>query len=130
MAPIRSSAQVSEQTTQRVAELAERERPEPVRIADGDQPVLRQHDERKRAAHLRDRLDDGVLDRLRRRPRVEVQDDLGVAGGLEDGALAHQVVAQLPRVDQVAVVADGDLPVRAVDQDRLRVGQPLSPAVE
>ena len=34
---------------------------------------------------------------------------------------ADQIVAQFLRVDQVAVVGDGDLAVRAVDQDRLRV---------
>ena len=38
--------------------------------------------------------------------------------------------AQLLRVDQVAVVADRDLPVRAVDQDRLRIQQLALPAVE
>ena len=50
-----------------------------------------------------------------------MQDDLGVAAGLEDRAAADELVAQLARVDQVAVVGDGDLAVRAVDQDRLRV---------
>ena len=34
---------------------------------------------------------------------------------------AHQLVAKLAGVDEVAVVADGNLPVRAVDQERLRV---------
>ena len=56
-------------------------------------------------------------------PRVQVHDDLGVAAGLEDRALAHERVAQLAGVDQVAVVADGELAVDAVDHDRLRVGE-------
>ena len=34
---------------------------------------------------------------------------------------AHELVAQLAGVDQVAVVADGELAVRAVDEQRLRV---------
>ena len=34
------------------------------------------------------------------------------------------------RVDEVAVVRDGNLAVRAVDQERLRVLSRLSPAVE
>ncbi len=42
---------------------------------------------------------------------------------LEDRALAHEVVLQLLRVDEIAVVRDGDLAVRAVDQDRLGVGE-------
>ena len=35
-----------------------------------------------------------------------------------------QLVAQLDRIDQIAVVADRHLAVRAVDQERLRVGHP------
>ena len=49
-----------------VAELAERERPEAVRIARGDQPILREQHERERAADLRDRFDQRVLDRCSR----------------------------------------------------------------
>ena len=60
----------------------------------------------------------------RLRLRVEVQHDLGIAARLEDGALAHELVAQLVRVHQVAVVGDRDLPVRALDQERLRVREP------
>ena len=70
-----------------------------------------------------DRLDDRVLDAPRLRPRVEVEDDLGVAVRLEDRALLDEIVAQLVRVDDVAVVAERDLAVRAVDQDRLGVQQ-------
>ena len=50
-----------------------------------------------------------------------MKDDFGVAAGLEDRAAADQLVAQLARVDEVAVVADGDLAVRAVDEERLGV---------
>ena len=92
-----------------------------MRVADGNEPILREHDEGERAAHLRDGLDDGLLDAGRPRLRVEVQHDLGVAARLEDGALAHELVAQLVRVHQVAVVRDGNLPVPALDQERLRV---------
>ena len=55
------------------------------------------------------------------RSRVQMQQHLGVAGRPEDGSLADEFVAQLLRVDEVAVVADGDLAVRAVDQEGLRV---------
>ena len=121
---MRSSAHVSEQTTVGVAEPAERERPEPVRIAHGDQPVPRQHHERERALHLRDRLDDRVLDARGPRPRVEVQDHLGVAARSGRSSPAATSSSRSSRgVDEVAVVADGDLAVRAVDQDRLRVGE-------
>ena len=104
-----------------VAEAAERERPEAVRIARGDQPVLGQHGERVGAADLRDRLADRLFDRCGLRAGVEVQDDFGVAAGLKDRAVAHELVAQLEGVDEVAVVAHGDLAVRAVDEEWLRV---------
>ena len=94
-----------------------------MRVPHGDELVHGQERERERAAHLRKGFDQRLLDRSGLGPRVEVQDDLGVAVGLEDGPLLHQRFAQLGRVDQVTVVADGDRPVDAVDANRLRVGQ-------
>ena len=104
-----------------IAETAERQRAEAVRIADGDQAVLGDQRERERAGQLRDRLDDRVLDRSGLRPRIEMEHDFGVAVGLEDRSGAHQPLADFVRVDDVAVVADADLAVHAIDQDRLRV---------
>jgi hypothetical protein len=83
-----------------------------VRVADGDQPVVHQHHEREGAAHLGDRVDHRLVDVAGARPRVQVQHHLGVARGLEDGAVADELVAQLARVHQVAVVGDGNLAVR------------------
>ena len=58
----------------------------------------------------------------RRRARVQVQQHLGVAGRLEDRPLLDtERVAQFLRVDEIAVVRDGDLAVGAVDQNRLGV---------
>ena len=53
-----------------------------------------------------------------------MQHDLGVAAGLEDASPPDQIVAQLGCVDEVAVVAEGNLAVDAVDEDRLRVDDP------
>jgi hypothetical protein len=72
---------------------------------------------------LRHRFDDGVVDGAGFRPRVQVQHHFGVAARLEDRALPHQLVAELGGVHEVAVVTDGNLPMRAVDDDRLRVEQ-------
>ncbi len=41
-------------------------------------------------------------------PGHEVDDDLGVHGGLEDGARGLEAAADLPGVGEGAVVADGD----------------------
>ena len=65
-----------------------------------------------------------VLAARRLRPRVEVEEDLGVAGRLEDRALPREELAQVPLVHQIAVVADGDLAVHALDEQRLRVLEP------
>ena len=104
-----------------VTEAAEGERPEARGVTRRDQPVLGQHGERIGAANLGDRLAQRLFDRCRLRPGVEVQDDLGVAAGLKDGSIAHELVAELEGVDEVAVVAHGDLAVRAVDEEGLRV---------
>ena len=50
-----------------------------------------------------------------------MQDDFGVAAGLKNRTVADQFVAQLERVDDVAVVGDGDLTVGTVDEKWLRV---------
>ena len=92
---MRSRAHVSEQTIQASPSRPSASGRKPVRIARGDQPVLRQQRERIGAANLRDRLDQRLFDRCRLRPGVEVQDDFGVAAGLKDRAVADELVAQL-----------------------------------
>jgi hypothetical protein len=59
-------------------------------------------------------------------PRVashEMQNDLGVAGGLKDGALPLETAADLHRVDQIAVVNDGQRPHGGLDDNRLGIEQ-------
>ena len=63
------------------------------------------------------------------RLREQVQDDLAIDGGLENGA-ALQFVAQHGGVDEIAVVRDRDLAAGAIDHERLRVLQVLEPVVE
>ena len=53
----------------------------------------------------------------------ELDDDLGVGGGLEVSAVALQAGAQVAEVDQVAVVGDGDEALGGVDADGLGVEQ-------
>ena len=66
-----------------IVEPAERERTESVRIAHRHQAIAREHHEGKCSLHLRDRLDNRVLDGSRFGARVQVQDDFGVAARLE-----------------------------------------------
>ena len=114
-----------------VAQPAERQRPEPMRIAHPDQPILRHHDERERAAHLRQGVDDrGLGAALRERANRWTMTSVSVVG-LENRTGPDERVAQLAGIDQVAVVADRQLPVRRC---RSTIGwalaMRLSPAVE
>ena len=88
-----------------------------MRVARGDEPSRGQEHEREGAPHLRRALDDRVLEALPATARVEVEDDLGVGGRLEDRARRLQLVAQLGGVHEVAVVADRDRAAVAVDED-------------
>ena len=89
-----------------VAEPAERQRPEAVRIAHGNQAILRQQHERERALRLRDRLDQRLL--RRRRPSTARRDAAAPRCRWWSGKSTPartSIVAQLLRVDEVAVVA-------------------------
>ncbi len=105
----------------RVVEAAEAERPEAVRIARRDHPVLREKHEREGAAHLRKRLHDHLLDRAGAAAGDEMEDDLAVGGAPEDRPVELHLATQLDRVHEVAVVRDGDLADLAVDEHRLDV---------
>jgi hypothetical protein len=71
----------------------------------------------------RERVGDGVHQRAGAGVGDELDDDLGVGGGLEVGAVALQAGAHIAQVDQVAVVGDGDQPLGGVDADGLGVEQ-------
>ena len=75
-----------------------------MRIARHDDAVLRQEDQRKSAFQLQQGIAQRAGQRALGRVRHQVQDDFGIAGGLEDGAAASQVAAQFGGVGDVAVV--------------------------
>ena len=99
----------------------EDERPEPVRIADADDPPLVEHHQAVRAADARQDLDervDGVGGRLVGEQRGQ---ELRVGGGRQAGAAAFELAEQFPGVDEVAVVADRERPARSQAVRRLGV---------
>src|SRR5438552_1351286 len=106
-----------------VVEPAEREGPEAVRVADRVEGVGREQHERVGAGDPPERVGELVLERPRRRAGEQVQDDLGVGRGLEDGAVALHLAAERLGVGQVAVVRDRDGSARRGSRDRLRVLQ-------
>ena len=103
-----------------VAELAQRERPDPVRVAEGDHGALGHHHGRVGALEARHHRGDGVLDRPRLLDREQRGDDLRVRGAAERDPALAQLVVELDRVGQVAVVGERDL-AAVVAPDRLRV---------
>ena len=106
-----------------VLHAAHGERAEAARIAGGEDAVARHHDDGEGAFDLGERVGDGVDQRAGAGVRDELDDDLGVGGGLEVGAVALEARAQVAEVDQVAVVRDGDEALGGVDADGLRVEQ-------
>ena len=104
----------------RVAEAAEDERTEPVRVAHADERLGREHDETERALQ---RAQSGERFAGRGLTREKMKDDLAIRRGLKKRPGILQLGAQSRRVDQVAVVRDGQRTAHGVGDKRLRVGQ-------
>ena len=101
---------------------AQDQRAEAPGVAGRHQRVGGEEEQREGPHHLRQAGRDRVLEPLAVASRVEVQDHLGVRGGLEDRARRLQLVAQDRRVHQVAVVAHRDGPAVALDEIGLGIG--------
>ena len=97
---------------------ADAERAKTVRIAKAEDFAL---------AHQHDR--EGAFDTPQRgkdtagtaRLREQVEDNLAVDGGLKYRALGFQFFAKLCRIDEVAIVTDGDLAAAGIHHERLSV---------
>ena len=104
-----------------VRQPADAQRPEAPRVAHGDHPVGGEHDQRVRALPRRQRALEALLPRPPAGRGEHQRHHLGVAGGGEAEAAAEQLLAQRRRVDQVAVVGDGERAVHRLDEERLDV---------
>ena len=122
-APMMSSAQVSEASTQALAELAEHERPDAEGIARADQLLVGEADQSIGAFDLEQRLDEFLDEVLLLAARHEMQDHLGVGGRLADGALLDEPFAECERVGEIAVMAEGEAAGIEIDEERLHVAQ-------
>ena len=126
-APTMSSAQVSLASTQppvpSVADAAEDQRPHAERVAHAHQRLVGQRDQRIGADHLLQRIDQPVDHGGIQADRDQVDEHLGVGGGLEQAAAAHQRPAQHVGVGQVAVVRDREAAELEIGIQRLDVAQ-------
>src|SRR6266576_2446693 len=94
-------------------------------IAHGVKFVLSEDQERVGAFYLIERIAKSTGKIARLRTRDEMDDDFGVAVGLENGTAMLELAAPLGGVSKVAVMAEGDFALVAVDHDGLRVEQGL-----
>ena len=120
-APTRSSAHVSEARTH--SPCSPRPRQSGRKPCGSRKPIslpFGERDHRERAVEPRHRAGDRVLER-RRVVRDQRGDHLGVGGRRERDAVGGELVAQLGRVDEVAVVPERDGAPAAVLDQRLRV---------
>src|SRR6267142_279544 len=102
-------------------EPAEIERPEAARVADGVKFIGSEHDERVGAFDLIQRVAEGSGKIARGRFGDEMYDNFGVAVCLENRAAMFEFAAPLGGVGEIAVVAERDFSLVAVNHDGLRV---------
>ena len=105
------------------ADAAEDQRPHAERIAHAHQRLVGQRDQRIGADHLLQRVDQPIDHGGIQADRDQVDEHLGVGGGLEQAAAAHQRAAQHVRVGQVAVVRDREAAELEIGIQRLHVAQ-------
>ena len=92
-----------------------------MRVAGPDQLVLGEDHQRISAFDAAHGLDQGTLVPGAGGLGQEMQDDLAVHRGLEDGSASLEFLAQLGCIGEVAVVADGDAPFGTVHGQGLGV---------
>ena len=99
------------------------QRTEAARIANRIHFIARQQHQRVRAFHLIQRIGNRAGKISRRASRDQMHDHFGVARGLKNRAAMFEPPAHFERVGQVAVVAERDFALIAIDHHRLRVHQ-------
>ncbi len=104
----------------RILDHPDRERPQPVRIAERDDRVIGHDDRREGAAQPWQHVGHRILDLLGRMGRQERRDDLRVRRRPKRDCSAAQLGVELDRVDQVAVVSQRQRAAVVAD-DRLGV---------
>ncbi len=92
-----------------IREHADRQRTQAVGVAEGDHAVLAHHHDRERPVQPWEHVGDRVLDVLRGMGGEQRRHDLRIGGGAERHAARRQLVVQLDRVDEVAVVGEREL---------------------
>ena len=98
-------------------------RTETARVTDGKNTIGAYHHQRKRAFYPAKRIGHRFGQRVFFGKRNQMNDDFGVAVGLENRSLGSPVCREFPCVDQIAVVGNRDDAFVRLHHDRLRVEQ-------
>ena len=104
-------------------EFAEHQRADAERIAGADQLLVGQRHQRIGALDRAQRLDEAVDEAVALGLRDQMQDDLGIGGGLHHGAVAHQFATQGQPVGEIAVMADRKAAGVEFGEQRLHIAQ-------
>ena len=102
---------------------AEHQRPDAERIACADQLLVGQRHQRVGAFDRAQRLDEAVDEMVALGLGHQMQDDLGIGGGLHHGAAAHEFAAQRQPVGEIAVMADRKSAGIELGEQRLHIAQ-------
>src|SRR6266403_495732 len=108
-----------------IAQLAETQRAKAARIADGNQLIGSEHEQRICAFHLVQGIAQRTGEIARLRACQQMHDHFRVAIGLKYRAFVLQFAAPVRGVGEIAVVPKRHFALVAVDHDRLRVQQSL-----
>ena len=106
-----------------IAELAEDEWANAVRVAHADQRLRREDDERIGTFDGVERVDDAIRDGGGAREGDAVDDDFGIGGGGEERTAGDELAAQGNGVGEVAVMGEGEAAEREVGIKGLHVAQ-------
>src|SRR5262249_60061549 len=102
---------------------AKYERPDAVRIARADKLLVGEADQSIGSFDLKQRLDEFLDEPLLLAAGDQVEDHLSVGGGLADGALLDQPIAQRECVGEIAVMAKSKAAGVEIDEQRLQDAQ-------
>ncbi len=106
-----------------IADLAHHQRANAQRIAAGNHPLGSHADQRIGTFHHPQCIDKPVEQGGIAAGGDQMDDYLGIRGRLEDRALVHQLVPQMQRVGDIAVVRDGKSAACQIGEQRLNIAQ-------
>src|SRR5262250_2288307 len=92
-----------------------------MRIASGDDGIVREEHDGKRSTNLAERVDNPGQQRIGSRMSNQVNDDFTVGCRLKNCAVGFEFVAEDLRIDEIAIVCQREVAECEVDRERLDI---------